>query len=499
MNVNRLFYLLIGILLLFRFLVLIVFSFQFADHDQVTFWLGAYEMLHGNFYEPCFWGQNYNSMLESLIAVPLVALGMPLHISLPLVTSGMAIFPFIFLAFLFKRNGKEMQAIITLLIPIILTVEFDLITSMPRGWVTGIFVASFGFWSFFNKSSRAGWLLFGFTTVLGLWLNPNSIFLSVFIGVYLLIANWRKSGFYAYLLLGAILPVIWWSYAAWFYKANPSYNFHSDVFAFLNYSLKNIGFAFSRLDIYFKHVSILNPRLGWPLFISLLFLILYLFKLGKQKRAVVLLIIYLGMILMMGMNKIRDAHDTIFFTGARFYLVMPFVFIFTLIPLIISNSWLSKQLLKWGFLIALLSVSLKVILLLVNYASIEKVGKSHWVVVDEVSAIENACGQLQVLSNSLQAELVVFEDDHDQLLNYACPCLNDDFPPTLFPWYERRTWRLMQERNQVHDNILFVRPKSPSMVLDSLYSPERGYHILENNEQTTIEVLRELGRTVRPF
>jgi hypothetical protein len=253
------------------------------------------------------------------------------------------------------------------------------------------------------------------------------------------------------------------------------------------------------MDIYFQHLAPVYRKLGWPVFVLLLPAIIYLFRIKKKKEAIICLLIYAGMILMMGMDKIRDAHDTIFFTGARFYLFFPFLLLFILVPLLKPNSRLSRLINKWSLLIALIVFAVKIAVFAASYSTIEKVGKKHWVAVDEVTAIKDSCIRVKQVGEENGAELVVFEDDHDQLLNYGCPCLEEGFSPTLFPWYERRTWRLAKERNTVRNNILFVRPKTSSPMIDSLHSPARGYHVLENNEVSTIDLLEGVGMTVRPF
>jgi len=52
---------------------LIHFTFKYTDCDQAVMWLGAKEIMQGKFHEPCFYGQSYNPMIESLFAVPLLS------------------------------------------------------------------------------------------------------------------------------------------------------------------------------------------------------------------------------------------------------------------------------------------------------------------------------------------------------------------------------------------------------------------------------------------
>ncbi len=58
------------LLLLHRWNVLHEFGFQYPDSDQAIMWQGAVDFAQGIFHEPRFYGQDYNTMIESLFAVP---------------------------------------------------------------------------------------------------------------------------------------------------------------------------------------------------------------------------------------------------------------------------------------------------------------------------------------------------------------------------------------------------------------------------------------------
>ena len=78
-----------------RCLVLDRFAFRYTDHDQVLMWYAATEYAHLRVHEPRFYGQNYNTMLEAAFAAPLVLAGVPHAQSLPIVTSFLALSPFV--------------------------------------------------------------------------------------------------------------------------------------------------------------------------------------------------------------------------------------------------------------------------------------------------------------------------------------------------------------------------------------------------------------------
>ena len=79
-------------------------------------WYGTVHMAHGHFPQPAFWGQDYGSMLEAVLAIPLYLCGWPLNYALPFVTCIWGLTPFFFSGiYCLKRNNY---------IGIILTAEY---------------------------------------------------------------------------------------------------------------------------------------------------------------------------------------------------------------------------------------------------------------------------------------------------------------------------------------------------------------------------------------
>jgi hypothetical protein len=490
---NNKYLILLVLLLLSRIIILISFSFRFVDHDQITMWLGAYEMSHGNFYEPCFWGQSYNSMMEALFAVPLIKTGIPFNISIPIVTTLFSLFPFIFISLLFKKRGEEFKAILFLLIPLLITAEYDMITSMPRGFVTGIFVASFVFWSLFHKTSKTGWFIYGFCTILGLWLNPNTIYLSCYIAFFLFLENRKKPMFYVWGIAGAILPLCWWILAKSFYILHPSWDFHYNPGYAFNIKLLMQGFLHP--NVYFKQLGLFHTISGWPVFFfGTTFLIIVLFYQRKKNEGFIFSFLFLCYLISLGITKVGDSHDNLFFPGVRFFISYPL-----LLALIISSITISPSFgdffKKWFLIAAVLGFFIKTINVETNYNTIEKVGKRNWLAVDEVKSVKEECASLSILGKKYGISLMVFESYPDQLINYGCPCLEDSFPATIFPWYERRTWRMEEERNRIHKNILFVRPENKKQEFVDSLGP--GIYIIRDNRLPTLDLLRKLKYEIR--
>ena len=113
--------------------ILVRFNFAYTDMDQVMMWYGASEFRSGDFHMFRYFGQEYGTMLEALLGSVLI--GVPFHISLPLVTAFLLLFPYAVIA---NTNGNKLDS---WLLPIgfllLFPPEFFMLGFMPRDFVTG--------------------------------------------------------------------------------------------------------------------------------------------------------------------------------------------------------------------------------------------------------------------------------------------------------------------------------------------------------------------------
>jgi hypothetical protein len=116
-----------------RIVTLKYFGFVYTDIDQTVIWNGAMDYSNGVFHEPFFYGQNYNFMLESLLAVPLLWMNIPVYMALPCVTTTLSLIPFIALAVYFRKSHNYFWACLSLAMPVILPIEFNFFTTISRG------------------------------------------------------------------------------------------------------------------------------------------------------------------------------------------------------------------------------------------------------------------------------------------------------------------------------------------------------------------------------
>lgn len=118
---------------------LIRYGINYADDDQCLMWYGTAMFAHGKIPEPCFLGQSYGAMLESILAVPLYWLGIPLNVALPLVTAILSTLPIILMIIICK---KELSVVLITCSFLMMSYAVDALLIVPRNLVGGICVTT---------------------------------------------------------------------------------------------------------------------------------------------------------------------------------------------------------------------------------------------------------------------------------------------------------------------------------------------------------------------
>ena len=125
-----LFFAILCSILAYWYLILQSFGFEYTESDQAIMWQGLQDYSNGNFYEPRFYGQAYNSSLEAFCAVPLYKLGVSPHIALPFITSVFTLLPFIGISIYSYLKKNKFIALVILSIPLLMPIEYDMITTL---------------------------------------------------------------------------------------------------------------------------------------------------------------------------------------------------------------------------------------------------------------------------------------------------------------------------------------------------------------------------------
>jgi len=139
-------------LVFIRWRTLSDFCFKFSDNDQLVLWDAADDMRHGIFREPCFYGQAYNPLVEPLFALPLIFLRFPYRIALALISGLLGFLPYALLGWACFIRKQYIACGFACIFLLWLPIEFQVITSIPRGFIPSCAFASVGvYFAFHNR------------------------------------------------------------------------------------------------------------------------------------------------------------------------------------------------------------------------------------------------------------------------------------------------------------------------------------------------------------
>jgi hypothetical protein len=481
-----------------RWLLLEHFTFRYVDDDQSIMWFGAKEFAAGGFHEPYFFGQPYNTMLESLAAVPLIKIGISYPVALTCIMNLFTLLPYFLISSLLFRRGKEIQAFIVLSIPLLLPTEFGMITAISRGCVTGIFIAGFAVMTLYSQS-RIRFFLFGFLSVLALWATPSAIILLFPVGIWLWTENFRNKKFYVHTLIGAIPAAAVWYFANRFYVIHPEYVVHRAW---------PLDFYLTRIKPYdwndrFNDVIPIFWNVGCLIFPILLITGIVLYRQNEKKAAIGLFAGILFLLFSLTSNKVHDGYPTVFYSWGRMFMAIPL-----LLALFLSQIHFPKLPVKKSAFLMLIPV----LFFCVKCATLPKIvhrelveKTEHNMYVSEISSLQTLCDKIVSVSEQNQVDLIIVGHDYRKhLINYGCPCLENKFPRAIEPSEDRRTWLLKDEDSKIRKTILFVGISEDIFATQlklnqnlSKISDDPLIYILKNNNLQTAELLKTVQMPMR--
>lgn len=440
-----------------RIELLEVFGFRYTGNDDTVFWQAAEDFSKGVFHEPYFYGQNYNYMLEALVAVPLLWAGLPHAIALPCVTSVLALLPFIGSAFLFRGGGHPLASALCLLVPLALPVEHGLMTCMSRGFVGGVAVSVLLLPILLGGIDIRSFYRFGAVGSLAFIINPNVMPLLIMVGFYLVFMDWRQwKGYFAAGLLA--LPFLYVdSLAKGFYADRPLYNVHGMVE--LEFSMRGMLEAINDLDRFFMHLGPVLWSNGWLWMLGMLGLAVFLWR-RDRPWSYVLILSVIALFLFLGVNKVRDGWQTIFHSRERMFLAFPIMIAWAItVPL--SKGHLVLRIAPGAILVIALGI------FTMKQAVIRPIVSLHTAQVDHgpvailpLAQLEQECDEMASWAAVCDADVVVlvpnwrYTPTKMSIRTYACPLLRPGMADTFLPVGDRRTWMYVRCTRDIPRNVL---------------------------------------------
>ncbi|MBU2020100.1 MAG: hypothetical protein KJ941_10695 [Bacteroidetes bacterium] len=461
-NKRGIFVLLLVMMLLDRANTFLRFSILYTDSDQTVLWQVSKDLMNGVFHGPCFYGQSYNPIIEPLFSLPFLRIGMEYSTALPLITTLMSILPFILLSFYLYKRIDPLVGTIPLLVSLLLSVEFEMLTSIPRGFVTGLFFATIGFTSIaFHKSILAR-LIGGLFLGIGVYANPNSLLLMPLLLPFTLLSKEKLFKLIVPISIGFSIGLSLIIINARYYDLNPDLVLHGSPS--LETSFSSFMTVIGSLDNYFNFVTPLFWRGGWLLLSLFIIVGIRTWRKGFKKHSATLFLSFIILIASFFFSKVSDGTNSVFFSGSRMYLAYPTMIIFIMVFFVNTLDEDQKKIFYSSLiLLSMISFSIKIVAFdpLLNHALR---GSAYSVVqVEKVKELQNTCEDLLRFSEN-KPDLILANSPNtkDQIITYGCPCMINDFPITFQPLYERRTWLFPHIMDRVYPEVLIFgnRPKN---------------------------------------
>ncbi|MBS1569345.1 MAG: hypothetical protein JST45_07855 [Bacteroidetes bacterium] len=490
--------------LVVRTATIVEFGMRHAGSDDVLFWNVANDFAHGIFREPYVYGQNYNPALESLLAVPLLWCHVPMHTAMPVSTSLLALLPFISFSLWHKRSKEWLPAMAFLAIPLLLPVQWDLITTMSRGFVTGIAALGALPWAFRIKSEMRKAAAIGFILGTALYLNPNAAIFGLPFSIWFLLGSQQRFRALLSMAAGSIAPLSAQFLSIQFYARQPWRIVHR---------IDDWRMEFHPIDLVPEGLQQLGDHFQWLMPVAwehgawalLLLAAMAATAAGQRQHKVAIAIAAVFPLILFSLSfaKTHDGFRNVLYPYDRMYLAIPLL-----------SAWALSQL-RWR-MPATVAAGLVVVAAATSaykathVASIAAVAVQPEVGVP-VASWPNAefhayADSVASVASRNHADLVIAMDGPDGMIHlalcYGGNIVSPNLPPTLYVGLDRRWWRRQEEKGAQHKAILFVggddalwnRLHDARPDFEALNIAGETFHLLHPAGLTTAQVMEMMGR-----
>lgn len=466
------------------------FSTRYTDEDQCILWLAADELLHGHFREPCFFGQDYSSCIEGWLSVPFLIAGLDYNQAIPLTTLLMSVTPFVLIGWHFFKKENYLIAVMTLFVLLMFSLNYKLISILPRGFITGVFFAGIAYYLLL-KEGKYRFVWFSFFALFGFFLNEMSVFVSLPILLIYLKDNYRSRQFYLQSLAGGLPALAYKLYAYGFYNI-----WHRE---YKTFSKSNFVWEFNDLKEAFAHLDDWLFNDFTLIFISMLFLcVLLVFKKHYYKVGIVFITFAL-IGLTFGLHRMQEGWETIFFNKSRLFVFMPFLMA-VLFSFALSKMEFSfrKQFLFSGVLLMLLTITCMKQLAQLDKKIENEVNMPEKVV--SVMSVENLYRlsyKYIYICRATHNQVLVFDLHRKDVftLYTVIPLLSDNNIKTFLPPYDRRLWAFKELVNTQPEKVLVFENEEARYHKAPLNTYKR--RIIDSSGDWLVEyyLKKPLGRT----
>ena len=450
--------------------MLVVYCYKYVDDDQALMWYGTVHFAHGHFPEPCFFGQSYNSMIESLLAVPLYLCGWPLNYALPTVVTATAVFPFLYCSVICYRRRKYGAALAAALLFSLTAWQWDLLTSIPHAIFSGFPGAILGVSLMCDpKSGKVKRTIGSFLCALGAVATMSTAAILGIAWLYYIMSNGKKWRSYIAPIIGILPAVFVLLYEKWYYAIHAGDVviqsgvdlFDKDAFLLSIHNLPQLfdyTFAFGNL--------------GW--IIIPVGIVLASVLLGKKKEWKMLILVGASVVgslvtLSIGWMKVYDV-NCVLLPQSR----MVIFWVFLVLEFILFLSFSEKRWISVGGYIRVLMVAISIIMLCIKAVRFtgevkdpeSTIYRSGIVRVMSVEELRTQAEAILKVAESLRADALV-TTAYSHVMVYGASALYYEEPVIFYiPDSDRRVWvhNELQARSSTR-LLLYSMPVDENMKL----------------------------------
>lgn len=360
-----------------RIFFLCIYNFTYTDEDQVVMWLGTVLFTHGQIREPMWLGQNYGSMLESLLAVPMYICKIPLNIALPVSSFIIGLAPFVVIMVCCMKEKKYFQGWMVLLVLLLFSVDMDVLTSIPRTFIPGYCFSVTGLLICIKSNKISKQIIGGFFSAIGVVMSETAICIILPVLIYIL---WNKKNLWRHIwaFIGIAAGIGINNICMLFYEKHPE---------FLVWGKPELSFDFNlfinrihEFTTYFANLIIFQN--AWIFLSICIGLFIFLIATDNIGSALMVIATIGGLFLTLGFSKM-GMHDCVLWSATRMLLFVPYNIS---IAIYLSGleqveekirTYLSeKQIRKMFTLVAIIVVFMSIFIKYVDYKSRESAFKT---------------------------------------------------------------------------------------------------------------------------
>jgi hypothetical protein len=425
------------------------------------------------------------------------------------ITSVLALLPFWSVAFWCRREGYPLCSLLFLLCPLLLPVEWGMLTAMPRGFVGGLALLSLLPWTLRMRTVP----LRGFVVTLILsWAalcSSNALIPGGLFFLWLVTEDHRSLRFWFFSFLGVIPAACFQWYGSTFFATHPWDLMHPMDAGDLTFHFSLMMDGLAHLGRHFRQLFPWPSQAGWGMSVALL-LPLALLLYQRRWRPAALLAIAAGLVVLaLGFTKVHDGCESVFFPLGRMFLGL---------PLTAAIAWAmvlrDLRVPKAGLvLIGIFSAALVVVKHQITPRIVAwEMDHQDCATVAEarIDDLRNLASEVAKAAARTGADLVVpirwpnLHLDHAKhyqahFIAYACPVLHPGFPPVLGADFDRRSWLKDRYLNSKVGTVLFVGG-DPAMwnstgVVNAVPIPDSllELHLVRSGDLTLGPMLKDLG------